>query len=76
VLDHIEARLRQDPLRDTRNCKPLRANRWAGRELRVVPQRVLYDADAAAQVVTVQRVLTKPGSVYLDSAGREVDIDG
>jgi mRNA-degrading endonuclease RelE of RelBE toxin-antitoxin system len=76
VLDRIEARLRRDPLRDPRDCEPLRPNRVAGRELRVVPQRVLYDADPEARVVTVRRVLTKPGGVYLDSAGREVDLDG
>jgi hypothetical protein len=41
----------------------------------VDPQRVLYDADADAQVVTVQRVLTKRGNLLVDVGGQEADLD-
>ena len=42
----------------------------------VDPQRVLYDVDAGAQVVLIQRVVTKRGNRLVDASGQEVDLDG
>lgn len=75
VADAIGRRLRHEPLVPDRHRKPLRPNATAAWELWVDPQRVLYDADADAQVVTVQRVLTKRGNLLVDAGGQEVDLD-
>ncbi len=57
MLDNIEAHLRHDPLRASRNRKPLRAPfapRW---ELRVGEHRVFYRVDGRA--VEVLRIVRK-----------------
>lgn len=46
VLDSVKTRLRDEPLRETRNRKPLRPNPLAPWELRVGLLRVFYEVDA------------------------------
>jgi mRNA-degrading endonuclease RelE of RelBE toxin-antitoxin system len=76
VVDAIGERLRHEPGVPTRHRKPMRPNATAAWELWVDPQRVLYDVDAGAQVVLIQRVLTKRGNRLVDASGQEVDLDG
>jgi mRNA-degrading endonuclease RelE of RelBE toxin-antitoxin system len=76
VADTIGERLRHQPEVPNRHRKPMRPNATATWELRVDPQRVLYDVDAGAQVVLIQRVVTKRGNRLVDASGQEVDLDG
>jgi mRNA-degrading endonuclease RelE of RelBE toxin-antitoxin system len=46
VLDAAKVQLRYEPLRETRNRKPLRPNPLAPWELRVGSLRVFYEVDA------------------------------
>jgi mRNA-degrading endonuclease RelE of RelBE toxin-antitoxin system len=46
LLDAVKVQLRYEPLRETRNRKPLRPNPLAPWELRVGSLRVFYEVDA------------------------------
>ena len=56
ALDGIDRELSQEPLRQTRNKTPLRANDLANWELRIGAVRVFYDVDESAQRVFVKCV--------------------
>ncbi len=54
ILDRIEACLKDEPGRDTRNNKVLRPNQVAERELRIDDFRVFFDAkDEVVKIVAV-----------------------
>lgn len=64
VLDGIERQLVDEPLRETRNRKPLRPNPVAPWELRVGPMRVFYEvALSPSRVVRVVAVGKKERNV-------------
>ena len=56
VLSEIEVQLLNEPLKETRNRKPLRPNALADWELRAGVYRVFYDVDDAAHVVKVKAI--------------------
>ena len=56
ILDAIPEQLASEPLTETRNRKPLRANELAQWELRVDRFRVFYDVDADGQVVSIKAI--------------------
>ena len=56
ILDAIEKQLALEPLKPTRNRKPLRTNSLAAWEVRVGSHRVLYDVDEAENQVLVKAV--------------------
>jgi mRNA-degrading endonuclease RelE of RelBE toxin-antitoxin system len=64
ILDRIEARLRHEPTKEDRNRKPTRAGAPGPWELRVIPFRVFYAVDTAAQVVRVLSVYKKERDVW------------
>jgi mRNA-degrading endonuclease RelE of RelBE toxin-antitoxin system len=51
VLDAIERQLKSEPLKETRNRKPLRPNPVAPWELRVQELRVFYEVNAGPPAV-------------------------
>ena len=53
ILDGIKAQLPFEPLRETRNTKPLRPNPLADWELRIRQHRVFYDVDEGEARVRV-----------------------
>lgn len=59
VLGAVKQQLQYEPLRRTRNRKPLDPNPLAAWELRVVPFRVLYDVNEERRVVYVRAVVYK-----------------
>src|SRR5437588_454721 len=62
LLDTAVDRLTADPLAETRNLKTLRPNPIAQRELRLFGKYpVLFNVDAAAEVVTIVLVGEKRG---------------
>ncbi|MGA2659769.1 MAG: type II toxin-antitoxin system RelE/ParE family toxin [Verrucomicrobiota bacterium] len=56
ILDGIKAQLPFEPLRETRNRKPLRPNPLADWELRIREHRVFYDVDEHAARVRIVAV--------------------
>jgi mRNA-degrading endonuclease RelE of RelBE toxin-antitoxin system len=74
VFDGIERKLMHEPLRETRNRKPLRPNPIAPWELRLGDLRVFYEV-AADEVATVQilAVGVKSGNT-LTIGGQEVKL--
>lgn len=56
ILDAIAQHLTKEPLAQTRNRKPLRANDLSAWEARVGPHRVFYDVDALNRKVTIKAV--------------------
>jgi len=56
VLDAIEQQLAKEPLVQTRNRKPLRANDLSSWEMRVGSHRIFYDVDESNQKVTIKAV--------------------
>lgn len=63
LLRQAEKRLAADPLAETRNMKTLRPNPVAQRELRLLGKyRVLFNVDAADQLVTIVLVGEKRGN--------------
>jgi mRNA-degrading endonuclease RelE of RelBE toxin-antitoxin system len=66
ILDRIEAQLRHDPTRQTRNRKMLAGlvPPWEHREpvweLRIGEHRVFYDVDEAALTVIIRAIRHKP----------------
>jgi mRNA-degrading endonuclease RelE of RelBE toxin-antitoxin system len=72
VLDAVERQLLHEPLRETRNRKPLRPNPIAPWELRVGPMRVFYEV-APGRVVRVLAVGKKARNV-LRIGNREIKL--
>jgi mRNA-degrading endonuclease RelE of RelBE toxin-antitoxin system len=62
IMDGIEACLKHEPDRETRNNKRLRPNRLAERELRAERFRVFFDIDERRAVVKVEAVGHKRGN--------------
>lgn len=66
LLDSIEAQLKREPTRKTKNRKPLPGlvPPWEHIEpvweLRVGEYRVFYDVDEAARIVMIRAILHKP----------------
>jgi mRNA-degrading endonuclease RelE of RelBE toxin-antitoxin system len=56
VLDAVQQHLSTEPLKATRNKKPLRPNALGQWELRVGVVRVFYDVDESANEVKVKAV--------------------
>jgi len=62
VVVEIEAQLRHEPTRITRNRKQLRPNRLAGWELRVDAFRVFFDVSETDGIVRVVAIGSKSGN--------------
>ena len=74
VLDAVKVHLRHEPLRETRNRKPLRPIPLAPWELRAGALRVFYEVDAEeAGVVNILAIGIKRGN-RLFIAGEEIRI--
>ncbi len=74
VLDAIKVQLRHEPVRETRNRKPLRPNPLAPWELRAGALRVFYEVDAEeANLVNILAIGIKRGNRLL-IAGEEIRI--
>lgn len=74
VLDAVKVQLRHEPVRETRNRKPLRPNPLAPWELRVGFLRIFYELDALeADLVNVLAIGIKRGNKLIVS-GKEIDI--
>lgn len=72
VLDALRAQLRHEPLRETRNRRPLRPNPLAPWELRAGALRIFYEVDAEeANVVNILAIGIKRGN-RLFVAGEEI----
>jgi len=56
LLNAIEQQLTTEPLTQTRNRKPLRANDLSAWEVRVGSQRVFYDVDETNKKVAIKAV--------------------
>ena len=63
IIEEIENQLTNQPTQETRNRKRLRPNEVAEWELRVDKFRVFYDVDEEKQVVKIEAVGYKKGSV-------------
>lgn len=74
VLDAVRKQLLHEPVRETRNRKPLRPNPLAPWELRAGTLRVFYEVDAEdAGVVNILAIGIKKGN-RLFIAGEEIPI--
>ena len=74
VLNVIKVQLQYEPLRETRNRKPLRPNPLAPWELRVGALRVFYEVDAREpDLVNVLAIGIKRGN-RLIVAGKEIRV--
>jgi addiction module RelE/StbE family toxin len=56
LLDAIEQQLTAEPLTQTRNRKPLRANDLSAWEVRVGALRIFYDVDEANNNVAIKAI--------------------
>jgi mRNA-degrading endonuclease RelE of RelBE toxin-antitoxin system len=56
IVEEVEEQLIHEPLRETRNRKPLRPNDLSSWELRVADFRVFYDVNEEVQEVTIKAV--------------------
>ncbi len=66
IIDEIEACLRHESSRETRNNKRLRENRLAEWELRIDRFRVFYDINEEQTVVKIEAIGHKRGNrLYL-----------
>jgi mRNA-degrading endonuclease RelE of RelBE toxin-antitoxin system len=74
ILDAIERRLRDVPLVETRNRKPLRPNPVAPWELRVGALRVFYEVARDARDVVRILAIGKKARNVLRIAGREIKL--
>ena len=61
-MEQIDACLKHEPERETRNNKVLRPNRLAERELRIDRFRVFYDIDERRAVVKIEAIGHKSGN--------------
>ena len=73
IVDQIEVQLSFEPLRETRNQKPLEPNDVADWELRVGVYRVFYDVDVVAQAVKIKAIGHKEHNV-LYIRGKEYNL--
>ncbi len=74
VLEAVKVQLRHEPLRETRNRKPLRPNPLAPWELRAGALRVFYEVDAEeADVVNILAIGIKRGN-RLRIADKEIRV--
>ena len=74
VLDAVRVQLQHEPLRETRNRKPLRPNPLAPWELRVGVLRIFYEVDALEpDLLNVLAIGIKRGN-QLIVAGKEISI--
>ncbi len=74
IVEAMEEQLLHEPLKETRNRKPLRPNPLAPWELRVARFRVFYDVPTEApNIVRVLAIGRKVGSrLYI--AGKEISL--
>ena len=61
-MDQIDACLKHEPERETRNNKVLRPNQLAERELRIDRFRVFFDIDEGKAVVKIEAIGYKRGN--------------
>ncbi|MGH7843664.1 MAG: type II toxin-antitoxin system RelE family toxin [Candidatus Binatia bacterium] len=74
MINAVKVQLRYEPLRETRNRKPLRPNPLAPWELRVGFLRVFYEVDeVGTDLVNVLAIGIKTGN-RLTVAGKEIEI--
>lgn len=74
VLNAVRIQLRHEPMRETRNRKPLRPNPLAPWELRVGVLRVFYEADTVeSDLVNILAIGIKKGN-QLIVAGKEFQL--
>lgn len=64
IITNINQQLRYEPLRRTRNRKPLRPNSIATWELRAGPFRIFYNVETDVRIVEIQRIGEKRGSRF------------
>ena len=66
LVQGMIGRLTNDPVSETRNCKALRSNPIAQRELRLGGKyRILYSIEEARRIVTILVVGEKSGNALL-----------
>ncbi|EFO80730.1 plasmid stabilization system protein, RelE/ParE famil [Oscillochloris trichoides DG-6] len=73
IVDGIDEQLRYEPLVETRNRKPMRANTIAEWELRIEAYRVLYTVGSQVRIVEIQRIGEKRGNAFF-FRGRKTDL--
>lgn len=71
VFDNVDQQLQFEPLIETRNRKRLKPNATAEWELRIGKFRVFYDVDTVVQIVAIERVAEKRGSLLFFRGKRE-----
>lgn len=74
VLDGIEKQLGQEPLRETRNRKPLRPNPIAPWELRVGSLRVFYDVSETGRKIVHVLAIGKKVRNVVWIGGQEIKL--
>jgi hypothetical protein len=72
TIDAIEAQLRGEPTKQTRNRVEADPNPFGRYELRVQPYRVYYNVDEDTQTVRIEAVIYKPRETA-HRRGREVE---
>jgi mRNA-degrading endonuclease RelE of RelBE toxin-antitoxin system len=63
VVEAIETQLKHEPVKQTRNRKPMRPDPIAAWELRAGKFRVFYNVDEAAQTVCIEAIGFKLGNL-------------
>jgi mRNA-degrading endonuclease RelE of RelBE toxin-antitoxin system len=56
ILNEVEEQLTEEPLKETRNRKPLRENDLASWEVRIGEIRVFYDVDEDSREVNIKAI--------------------
>jgi mRNA-degrading endonuclease RelE of RelBE toxin-antitoxin system len=74
VLDGIEKHLAHEPLRETRNRKPLRPNPIAPWELRLGPLRVFYDVSERGRKIVYVLAIGKKVRNIVRIGGQEIKL--
>src|SRR4051812_31089206 len=73
IVNAMEAQLTHEPLKPTRNRKPMRSNLISTWELRVGHFRVYYDAKEPEQTVLIRAIGIKVRNV-VTIGGQEIDL--
>jgi mRNA-degrading endonuclease RelE of RelBE toxin-antitoxin system len=73
IVETINKQLRYEPVKQTRNRKPMRPNEIAEWELRIRHFRILYSVDTVVRIVEIQRIGEKRGNRFF-FRGREEDV--
>ena len=73
ILEGVLVQLRYEPMIETRNRKPMRANAMAEWELRLGEFRVLYDVEEEVRIVEVQRIAQKRNNSFF-FRGKQEDV--